>query len=74
MAGTILFGDDGSQAADLAWMWINAQSWGDWGIDVLTAQQRWAGPGLQRAASLDAAPAAHPHQPQRCLGNASSGG
>lgn len=38
MAGTILFGDDGSQAADLAWMWINAQPWGDWSVDVLTAE------------------------------------
>lgn len=37
MAGTVLFGDDGSQAADLAWMWINAQTWGEWTIDVLTA-------------------------------------
>jgi nucleotide-binding universal stress UspA family protein len=45
MAGTILFGDDGSQAADLAWMWINAQSWGDWGIDVLTAHHDGRGHG-----------------------------
>lgn len=37
MAGTVLFGDDGSASADLAWMWINQQDWRDWSIDVLTA-------------------------------------
>lgn len=37
MSGTVLFGDDGSPSADLAWMWINAQAWGDWRVDVLTA-------------------------------------
>ncbi len=37
MAGTVLFGDDGSPSADLAWMWINQQNWAGWSIDVLTA-------------------------------------
>lgn len=49
MAGTILFGDDGSQAADLAWMWINAQSWGDWTIDALTAEPDGHGDGTATA-------------------------
>jgi len=38
MTGTVLFGDDASASADLAWMWINAQRWADWDIDVLTAE------------------------------------
>lgn len=42
---SILFGDDGSQAADLAWMWINAQSWHGWEIDVLTARNNGRGRG-----------------------------
>ena len=38
MTRTLLFGDDGSSSADLAWMWINAQVWGDWHVDVLHAE------------------------------------
>ncbi len=37
MSGTILFGDDGSTAADLAWAWLNAQDWDGWTVDVLEA-------------------------------------
>ena len=39
MAHRILFGDDGSAAADLCWLWINSQRWGDdWVVCPLTAQ------------------------------------
>jgi nucleotide-binding universal stress UspA family protein len=34
---TILFGDDGSSGADLAWLWINSHRWPGWRIEVLTA-------------------------------------
>ena len=35
----ILFGDDGSASADLAWRWINSQHWGDgWTVHVLSAE------------------------------------
>lgn len=54
MSGVVLFGDDGSASADLAWMWICAQPWDGWRIDVLTASgqampdahaaQRWQPP------------------------------
>lgn len=37
MPGTLLFGDDDSQSADVAWLWINNQSWPDWTVEVLTA-------------------------------------
>jgi nucleotide-binding universal stress UspA family protein len=34
---TMVFGDDGSISADLAWLWINSHSWPDWRLEVLTA-------------------------------------
>lgn len=37
MTRRLIFGDDQSQSADLAWMWINSQSWQDWTIEVLSA-------------------------------------
>lgn len=35
--GVVVMGDDGSAAADLAWMWINSQGWDDWSLDLLSA-------------------------------------
>ena len=35
-AGRLVFGDDGSRGADIAWLWINNHPWPDWRVDVLT--------------------------------------
>lgn len=34
----LVFGDDGSQGADVAWLWINEQPWPAWRIEVVTVQ------------------------------------
>jgi nucleotide-binding universal stress UspA family protein len=33
----LLFGDDGSPASDVAWLWINAHRWTGWTLDRCTA-------------------------------------
>jgi nucleotide-binding universal stress UspA family protein len=35
--GTIVFGDDDSPSADLAWLWINCHTWPGWRLEVLRA-------------------------------------
>lgn len=35
----LVFGDDGSRGADIAWLWINNHSWRGWRIDVLTGAE-----------------------------------
>lgn len=37
MNKTMVFGDDGSVSADLAWLWINSHQWAGWRLEVLTA-------------------------------------
>jgi nucleotide-binding universal stress UspA family protein len=32
----LVFGDDGSRGADVAWLWINNHAWPSWRLDVLT--------------------------------------
>ncbi len=32
----IAFGDDGSPGSEAAWGWLIAQSWGGWGVDVIS--------------------------------------
>lgn len=34
---TMVFGDDGSISADLAWLWINVHAWTDWELDIVHA-------------------------------------
>ena len=34
---TIVFGDDGSPSADLAWLWINSHAWPAWRLEVVRA-------------------------------------
>ena len=34
---TLVFGDDGSPAADIAWLFINSQRWPGWSIEIVTA-------------------------------------
>lgn len=33
----MVFADDGSQSADVAWLWINSHAWDEWEIDVISA-------------------------------------
>lgn len=35
----VVFGDDHSTGADIAWGWLNAQDWSGWKLDVVTAVQ-----------------------------------
>ena len=34
---TMVFGDDGSPSADLAWLWINSHAWPEWRLEVMHA-------------------------------------
>lgn len=46
----LVFGDDGSTAADVAWLWISNHAWPGWTISVVTARQPDAvGSGAGRA-------------------------
>jgi len=42
--GTVLFGDDRSPGADVAWLWVNEQRWPGWRAEVLTAVPPPIGP------------------------------
>lgn len=37
--GRLVFGDDGSSAADVVWLWINSHAWPGWTVSVVTAQR-----------------------------------
>jgi nucleotide-binding universal stress UspA family protein len=45
---TVVFGDDGTPAADVAWLWINSQRWPGWRLEVVSARPPEAGPPLVR--------------------------
>jgi nucleotide-binding universal stress UspA family protein len=53
----LVFGDDGSPAADVVWLWINNHQWTGWRIAVMTAKP----PGLPPVGSARATP--HPWEP-----------
>ena len=40
----LVFGDDGSPAADVVWLWVNNHRWPGWRISVVTAQPSQPGP------------------------------
>ena len=40
MTHRLVFGDDQSQASDVAWLWINSHDWSGWQIEALTATPR----------------------------------
>jgi nucleotide-binding universal stress UspA family protein len=47
----LVFGDDGTEPADVAWRWITNQVWSGWHLDVLTADTEgtpieWGAPPL----------------------------
>ncbi len=41
---TLAFGDDGSPASDVCWLWINSHSWLGWRVEIITAQELPIGP------------------------------
>ncbi len=45
---TIALGDDGTPAADVAWLWINNHAWAGWRLEVITAHQPPIGRVLPR--------------------------
>ncbi len=55
MTRTLLFGDDGSPGADVAWLWINSHVWADWAIEVLNAEVRDEPPAPRELVRPDAA-------------------
>lgn len=36
---TVVFGDDGSNGSDVAWLWLNNQEWRHWHLEVLSVTQ-----------------------------------
>jgi nucleotide-binding universal stress UspA family protein len=54
----LVFGDDGSAAADVGWLWINNHRWPGWTISVVTAVLPPVGPPVGPARS-----ALHPWTP-----------
>jgi len=46
---TMTFGDDGTPACDVAWLWINNHTWLGWRLEVLTAHQPPVGQVLPHA-------------------------
>lgn len=44
MSRRVVFGDDGSAGADVAWLWINEQRWPGWELHVLTCEVPPIGP------------------------------
>lgn len=51
MSQRLVFGDDGSAAADLVWSWIGAHAWPGWRVSVVTALPPEGPPvGPERAA------------------------
>lgn len=43
-AGVLVFGDDGSAGADVAWLWVNEQPWPQWRIEVVSVTPAIGGP------------------------------
>ena len=41
---TLAFGDDGSPAADVSWLWIISHTWTGWRLEIITAQGAPIGP------------------------------
>jgi len=37
-APVLVFGDDGSQGADVAWLWVNEQPWPGWRLEVVAVE------------------------------------
>lgn len=54
----VTFADDGSEGADVAWLWLNNHPWPDWAVEVLTVHPVTAGPPTGPEAAQP-----HPWQP-----------
>lgn len=50
--GTIVFGDDRSPGADVAWLWINDQRWSGWQVDVIEVTETELGPARPREGAV----------------------
>jgi nucleotide-binding universal stress UspA family protein len=57
----IVFGDDGSAAADVAWLWLNSHSWPGWVVTVVHAEL----PDLTRLPIDAGLTSLHEWQPRR---------
>lgn len=57
-APQLVFGDDGSTAADVVWLWINNHRWPRWRISVVTAAKPPLGPPVPPEKSTP-----HPWEP-----------
>lgn len=54
----LVFGDDQSQSADVAWLWINSHDWTGWQVEVITATP----PGTAPADQVRAWDPRHPRE------------
>ena len=61
MVSRLVFADDSSQSADVAWLWINEQDWPDWRIEAVVVH-----PGASPE-SFEFSPW-HPPKPRKLLG------
>ncbi len=53
---TLVFGDDGSEAADVAWLWVNEHTWPDSQIEVVTVDSEAPVRGALRSERTELAP------------------
>jgi len=64
---TLLFGDDESPSADVAWLWINCHSWPDWRVEIIHAVD----PGAVKVSSTRPEPRKwEPANPRRAFAEA----
>jgi len=61
---TLVFGDDGTPATDIAWLWINSQRWPGWRLEVVSVHMPEIGSALPREQTqLHVWEPPHPRQP-----------
>ncbi len=59
----LVFGDDSSVSADLAWLWINCHAWPSWRIEVITAERSEMFRARDEHATLQQWAPTHPRVP-----------
>lgn len=64
MTRRLVFGDDRSQAADVAWLWIDSHPWPGWQIEAVTATPM---DGIEES-GVHAWEPPHPREPRRAGG------
>ena len=63
MTKLLVFGDDSSVSADLAWLWINCHEWPNWRLEVVTAERPQTFRASEERAALQPWEPTHPRRP-----------